>query len=89
MDTRRNLVNYSCKFGVQVLEERPEHHCGQLSGCQEANTQTLPKHKEKQKQSNKHKTENTDILKISGMVPSTGMVCLMAPENGLESQRKV
>lgn len=61
MGIRRNLVNYSYKFGALGVEERPEHHCGQLGGCQEANIQTVPKHKEKQTtiQQTQNKTENT------------------------------
>lgn len=49
MDIGRNFVNYSFKVGVQVVEERPEHHSGHLRGCQEGNIQIIPKNKEKQK----------------------------------------
>lgn len=88
-----NLVDYSHNFGVPVVEERLEHHCGQLNLPDHPSVavkkqtyrlfQSIRKSKKKKK-----KGKYIVILKISGMVPSTGTLCLMAPEYGVESQRR-
>lgn len=87
---RSNLVNYSYKFGVQVLEDQSITVDSSVAVKKQTYRLFQSIRKSKNNPTNtKQNRKYNDILKISGMVPSTGMLYLMAPENGLEPQGDV
>lgn len=89
MDKRRNLVNYSHKFGEHILEDQSITVDSSVAVKKQTYRLFQSIRKSKTNPTNPNTKQNrkyNDILKISGRVPSTGMLCLMTPENGLESQ---